>query len=345
MGRPSISTIPPHRVRLYRLLFLLAGIYNLGFGLWAVLWPHSFFDLFQMEHPRYPAIWQCLGMVIGLYGLGYGYAAFRLDQGRVFIAIGLLGKLLGPIGWLATVSAGEWPVQTFTLIAFNDILWWLPFLLYLIDATRLGEIIRGSAPYVCAAVNVIATVAMAIVLKPGSEIVPDYASRVAYIRENVVSWRFGWGLWIGAGLSLVAFFGWWACRIDRPMWGVVAFAVSAFGLACDVFAESLFIGWLPSYIETISPVGTTLTAVAANGCYSVAGVMLTLASKSLGRFMRAWAWAIWLSGFALAGSGLAGSSNGLVASTAVMMTLFCPWVAVFGWQENRRNALRHSHSS
>lgn len=338
MGEPCSSTIPPPRARLYRLLFILAGAYNLGFGAWAVLRPHSFFDLFHMEIPRYPAIWQCLGMVIGLYGLGYGHAAFRLDQGRVFIAIGLLGKLLGPIGWFTAVNAGEWPVQTFTLIAFNDILWWLPFLLFLIDGTRVGGIVRGSAPFVCAVVNVIATAAMAIVLKPGSEIVPNYASRVVYIRDNLVAWRVGWVLWIGAGLSLVAFFAWWACRIDRPGWGVAAFAVSVFGLACDVFAESLFIGWLPADIEAISPVGTILTAVAANGSYTVAGVILTLASKSLGRFMRAWAWAIWLSGIALTASGLAGGAAGLVASTAVMMTLFCPWAAIFGWQEIRRGA-------
>ena len=50
-----------------------------------------------------------------------------------FIAIGLAGKLLGPAGWILTVAGGEWPVRTITLILFNDVIWWVPFSLFLLD--------------------------------------------------------------------------------------------------------------------------------------------------------------------------------------------------------------------
>jgi len=48
------------RAVLYRLTFALAAVYNVAFGLWAGLWPHAFFELFELEPPRYPSLWACL---------------------------------------------------------------------------------------------------------------------------------------------------------------------------------------------------------------------------------------------------------------------------------------------
>jgi hypothetical protein len=132
------------RAWLYQWVFGLAAIYNVAFGMWAVIWPLSFFRLFEMQPPRYPAIWQCLGMVVGLYGLAYGYAAWRLDRARPFVVIGLAGKILGPIGWAMSVHAGEFPSRTFPLIAFNDIAWWLPFVAFLLEGIRRGKRSEGS---------------------------------------------------------------------------------------------------------------------------------------------------------------------------------------------------------
>ena len=71
-----------YRAKVYRVILALAALYNVAFGLWASFWPGSFFWLFELQPPRYPAIWQCLGMVIGLYGLAYGYAALYPERGR-----------------------------------------------------------------------------------------------------------------------------------------------------------------------------------------------------------------------------------------------------------------------
>ena len=128
-----------YRAAVYRLIFAAAAVYNIAFGLWAALTPLSFFSFFDLAPPVYPSIWACLGMVIGLYGLGYAYAAARLDRAAPFIAIGLLGKLLGPAGWVIAVSRGEWPIRTLTLILFNDVIWWLPFTLFLLEGTRVAD--------------------------------------------------------------------------------------------------------------------------------------------------------------------------------------------------------------
>src|SRR5262250_1553965 len=151
--------MPLYRAALYRLIFAAAAFYNVAFGLWAALTPHSFFTFFDLAPPLYPAIWACLGMVIGLYGLGYAYAAARLDRAAPFVAIGLLGKLLGPAGWILTVARGEWPVRTLTLILFNDVIWWLPFALFLLDRTRFAAALRRLAPVACAVANLIGIVA------------------------------------------------------------------------------------------------------------------------------------------------------------------------------------------
>src|SRR5213594_4293625 len=170
-----------NRAPYYRIVFGLAAVYNLAFGLWAGLAPDAFFDLFHLRQPLYPSIWSCLGMVVGTYGLGYAYAALHLERARPFIVIGLLGKVLGPLGWVVTVRSGEWPVRTFPLVLFNDLVWWLPFALFLIDDTRMGRRVRDAAGPICASLNAFAALALIAVLRPGTEIVPDVTDRVAYI--------------------------------------------------------------------------------------------------------------------------------------------------------------------
>ena len=91
----SPPAVFPSRARLYRLVFVSAAVYNAAFGLWAGFWPQSFFTRFDLPAPNYPAIWSCLGMVVGVYALGYAYAARHLDRAMPFVAIGLVGKLLG----------------------------------------------------------------------------------------------------------------------------------------------------------------------------------------------------------------------------------------------------------
>ena len=56
---------------------------------------------------------------------------------------------------------------------------------------------------------------------------------------------------------------------------------------------------------------------------------------ALRRALRALAWGVWASGFALTIFTISGSVSGMVISTAVLMTLLCPWVAAFGWKLTR----------
>ena len=73
-------------------------------------------------------------MVVGVYGLLYLEVARVPESGFAIAAVGLLGKLLGPAGWLYLYATGEWPLSSIVLILTNDLIWWIPFALYLRDS-------------------------------------------------------------------------------------------------------------------------------------------------------------------------------------------------------------------
>ncbi len=124
------------RRRFYRWVFAAAGIYNLSWGLVSAIDPHWLFRFAGMPLPNYPEIFACLAMVIGLYGILDLEVARVPERGWLLAAVGLAGKLMGPAGWAWLVWAGKWPTATIVLCLTNDVIWWVPFGLYLYDARR-----------------------------------------------------------------------------------------------------------------------------------------------------------------------------------------------------------------
>ena len=56
------------------------------------------------------------------------------EKGFLLAAVGLIGKVLGPVGLIALIVKGRWPPATIILCATNDFIWWIPFGLYLWDS-------------------------------------------------------------------------------------------------------------------------------------------------------------------------------------------------------------------
>ena len=113
-----------------------AGIYNLIWGALAIAWPHLLFDLSGAERINYPEIWQCVGMVVGVYGIGYLIAAGDPRAHWPIVLVGLLGKIFGPIGFVGALLQGTFPPLFGLTILTNDLLWWVPFAMILRDASR-----------------------------------------------------------------------------------------------------------------------------------------------------------------------------------------------------------------
>jgi hypothetical protein len=330
----------PFAMRIFRIVFLLAGCYNLAFGLWVGFFPLSFFELFDIAPPHYPAIWSCLGMVVGLYGLLYWYAAWKPDRGRPIIAVGLLGKVLGPIGMAMNISAA-WPARLAMLNIYNDVIWWLPFLLFLIRGTFIARRLANWPPWICATFHALGVVAVLLVLRLGIATQPDVIERATYIAQHSAVWSLAWTIWMLSALSLLVFYAWWGCQLAHPIVATIAVLLTALGSVCDLSGESYSALVLversqpvlvdPSRFDAAAFVTrewytTFLSAGAANMLYVIAGALLTLSTKNLPRAIQLVMWATWIAGTWMTVAACAGSLTGLVTSTAILFPLLVFWI-------------------
>jgi hypothetical protein len=337
-----------NRDQIYRVIFVLAGVYNILIGLWAALAPGALFVALDLGPPSHPGIWACLGMVIGLYGLLYLAVAFtdparrrsaftiagrrvEYDFTRLLIGIGLAGKILGPIGFALAVNSGELPLRMIPLVALDDLIWWAPFAMYLIEGTPLAEALARQAPRISAVVHVVAAVATLAWLRGGSEAEPDPAARAAYIAANAATWQAAWFIWMIAGVTLIGFYCWWAARSRKPGLARIALVVGSAGLIADFLADALFIGWFPERYASVALFTTVVSEVVANGLYTTAGVLLMLASAPMRPWFRLWGWVVWFEGYALAVAGAMRWDMAIVASSGILLATFIPWV----WLANR----------
>lgn len=122
------------RRNLHRAVFAAAGVYNIAWGIWSAVDPQWLFRFTGMPLSNTPAVFACLGMVIGLYGILYLDVARRPERGWLVAAIGLAGKVLGPVGMVWLILTSAWPPSASVLCVTNDLIWWAPFALYLHDA-------------------------------------------------------------------------------------------------------------------------------------------------------------------------------------------------------------------
>ena len=109
----------------------IAAIYNILWGAWVVLFPNHFFLLTGMDLPTQPMIWQGMSMVIGVYGLGYWWASYAPIRHWPIVAVGMLGKIFGPLGFVFNFLSGKVPAAFAWTLITNDFIWWVPFFLIL----------------------------------------------------------------------------------------------------------------------------------------------------------------------------------------------------------------------
>ena len=115
----------------------IAAWHNLAFGYWVVIYPNQAFELFGMEMPEYPFVWQSVGMIVGVYGIGYGIAAFDEMRHWVIVLVGWLGKIFGPIGFVYTFFTGDIALVFGTILIFNDLIWYPSFWSIMIKKFKL----------------------------------------------------------------------------------------------------------------------------------------------------------------------------------------------------------------
>ena len=108
-------------------LLFLAALYNVVWGGIAAIAPVEMLAFVGISSPRYAELWQCIGMFVALYGVGYWFASTDPVRYWPFVLIGLLGKVLGPIGAVFAIFSGRLPPAFAWVNVTNDFVWWAPF--------------------------------------------------------------------------------------------------------------------------------------------------------------------------------------------------------------------------
>lgn len=119
------------------------AVYNLAWGLFVIFFPLEPFRWAGMEPPNDPVLVQCLGLIVGLYGIGYALAARDPVTLWPLVLVGLLGKVVAPIGFVYAASRGEFPWHVGWTIVTNDLAWWIPFTAILFQTARLRDAQRA----------------------------------------------------------------------------------------------------------------------------------------------------------------------------------------------------------
>jgi hypothetical protein len=123
----KLSVNPPW----IRFTLWAAACYNIAWGSFVVVFPNVLFRWAGMQPPNYPELWQCIGMIVGVYGVAYAFAAQDARRHWPIVLVGLLGKVFGPIGFLNAALHGNLPWVAGWVNVTNDLIWWIPFSLIL----------------------------------------------------------------------------------------------------------------------------------------------------------------------------------------------------------------------
>jgi small multidrug resistance pump len=329
-------------VKLYRALFALAAAYNFVFALWSGLLPHAFFRLLlRMPPPKEPAPWPLVAIAVGLFGLLYAYASFRPQRADIVVAIGLLTKVAGPLGWLIAVAREQWPVRTFPLVLLGDVIWWFPLLAYLLRRSRLRATYLA---WISAAVHLLACLGL-LAVAPGTELGESLELRRQWVHGHRALWSTVWMIWSVSSISLLAVCVAWTARLWRwPEIRAGAFSgclIVGFGLLLDLCGETTQIAWAAR--PEIDEVGFALAVswyrrlspAAANGLFCAGGMMLTNLSWQVGltrgRVNMA-GMTMWIVGLLLTAAAVAGTTTGMVVTGVFVMPLYLYWATLLGWQ-------------
>lgn len=116
-----------------------AGIYNIAWGGAMGLAPVWTMNRLGVNPPTlelWPQLWACIGMIVGVYGVGYLIASRDPARHWPIVLVGLLGKVLGPIGFVQAALQGQLPWSMGVTILTNDLLWWIPFSMILWHAIQ-----------------------------------------------------------------------------------------------------------------------------------------------------------------------------------------------------------------
>ncbi len=127
-NRPAEVLLPaPPLLPWMRLVLRVARFYNLSAALGMVVFYHEVSKVLGMPRPDPIMPFQLAGLLVGLFGVGYGLVARRPLENRNVLWLGFWSKLLGSLLCGYHVARGTLPLTFVPLVAISDVIYLPPF--------------------------------------------------------------------------------------------------------------------------------------------------------------------------------------------------------------------------
>lgn len=110
-----------------RYLLWFVGGYNILAGIGMMVFYHEGFRMLDLPKPELMLPLQLVGILVGLFGVGYWMVALNPVENRNVLTLGFLSKLLGSILGIGYLIAGQMPLVFLPVLFFADIIYLLPF--------------------------------------------------------------------------------------------------------------------------------------------------------------------------------------------------------------------------
>ena len=134
-------------------LLRFAGIFNLLAGFSMIVLYSEGFKLLGLKKPPLMLPLQLVGVMVGLFGVGYHMVASRPLENRNVLVLGFWSKALGSALGIGYVVLGKLPLMFLPVLLFADIAYLPPFYVIMRRLKRIAvaEETEATAPRIRAA--------------------------------------------------------------------------------------------------------------------------------------------------------------------------------------------------
>src|SRR5213594_3664268 len=106
-----------------RVLLRAAAMYNVWWGMTAILAPRRLSRVLGFDASGDGMGWRAAGVMVLAYAPAYVWAVHHPREARPILATALFGKTIGAVGWVLGVSTRRLRRRSVLLPLLNDVLW------------------------------------------------------------------------------------------------------------------------------------------------------------------------------------------------------------------------------
>lgn len=141
---PTRPAAPRPLTRWMKFVLRFVAFFNVGAGLFMLIGYHETYKIIGMNKPDISFPIQLVGILVGLFGVGYYLVARNPVENRNVLLLGFLSKLLGSCLGTWYVLRGQLPLQFVAVYFFADVIYLPPFYLILRRLYALAEQAKGA---------------------------------------------------------------------------------------------------------------------------------------------------------------------------------------------------------